>query len=178
MQLSSLTELFEIWLVDNKHHFEYCPIKITPNKYRFDGIAESIHLQINDENMEVMVTFSTDFGDYCDSISIGYFDEVVFQKGKGYTDLGWIGKYKGRYFSTYEKMVDENLFKPIVEFCSRYFIKSNNLYLVSMNSCTFGLIGDWREKKEIDNLEKIHQGITAKSESCEYKVSKISLFMA
>ena len=177
MELSSLTKLFEIWLAENKHNFEYCPIKISPNKYMFDRITESIHLQINDENMEVMITFSSTLGDYYDSISIGYFEKVVFEKGKGYTDLGWIDQYKGRYFNTYKKMVNENLFAPILEFCSRYFIVTNSLYLVNMDSCTFGIIGDWREQKEINNLEKIHQGITAKSESCKYKVSKINLFI-
>jgi len=177
MELKPITELFEVWLLQNNHCFHYCPVKIMDGLYKFDGIIDSIGLEISNDTIETMIIFCGQNNEKYDHISLGYFDEVVLIKDKGYTDKGWRGDFQNRYYTSYEAMVFENLFEPIITYCNSYFVVENNLYLVSIEThgCTFALIGNGEDREEIDKLEKISQGII-REDTCKYQVTKWNLF--
>lgn len=169
-----LNELFEKWLQTNQDRFRYKPIKAGSDIYKFEGIIENIYLKIQEDTKEGMILFEHENGETYDHISLGYLEEVKYIKGKGYTDLAWADEHKS-YFPTYEEMVYATIFEPIVAYCDKYFIGKNTLYLVEMDTATFGLIGGKREEDEIQKLKETCTN-TINNKPSKYEIYKYDIF--
>lgn len=156
MNLKPISKYFDKWLDDNIDRFKYKPIKLTTNTYKFDGIVDNIVLVFDDANCEVLIKFKieSDSNTMQDTISLGCIENLSFIDNKGYTDTSWIHKYKDKYYSTYEDMIIDNLFNPIINYCNDKFITKNSLYFVNINhnGITFALVTDRLQEKEIEKL--------------------------
>ena len=108
---------FDKWLVKNIDRFKYRPIKIGFESYRFDGINQSIVLQITRDIREITILYyspnmlNTDsYNCEYDMRDISWFDRVKHIRDKGYCDLGWLEEYKkDRYYPTFKpKLCNRN----------------------------------------------------------------------
>lgn len=143
-----INELFAKWLTHNHTRFQYKPIQISPTSYIFEGIIENIYLLIGERVAETMICFDDKNGENYDHISLDCHRDVQFIETKGYTDIDWLDEYK-RYFLTYEEMVYATLFEPIIEYCKKYFVDDNHLYLINLGGTTLAFIGDLNEEKKL-----------------------------
>jgi len=161
MSKKLIVSYFDNWLEKNIDRFKYKPIKIGFNKYRFEGIIDSIILQITKDTREVTILmyspnkFQSNESeiDY-DMKDISWFYKVQHIKDKGYTDLGWIDEYKDTYYPTFKDMVHTELFEPLVKYCNNFFIQENSLYIVECKyGVTMGVIGNAIQGKSLQKLE-------------------------
>ena len=174
-----IMKLFERWLDKNIDLFKYKPIKIGFGRYKFDGIVSNITLVIDNSSCEIDIFFDNDDGVNYDHYEIGYIEKARNVKNKGYTDTGWIGKYKNRFYPTYKDMIIENLFLPLISYCDNHFMDGNHLYLVNKSFLTFAMIGDENDAKKIKKLDTMTEVIDSKitQDTDTYAtVTKIDIF--
>jgi len=171
---------FERWLNKNLHQFKYKPYKVGYGKYNFDGIIDNIVLKVDDRLTEIDIVFYNSKGEPHDHIVIDYIEKAKYIKGKGYTDLGWIGKYKNRYYPTYIQMIEENIFNRVVEYCNNHFKEDNYLYIVSYKFIEMAMIGTHSEIKPIKKLAPMIHLNDDKLKGLKYDttIEKLTIFQS
>ena len=163
MNQKTMVSYFDNWLAKNIDRFKYKPIKIGFDKYRFDGIIDSIVLQVPKNRKEIRIIlyspnkFQTNKSktDY-EMKDISSLHKVKHIKGKGYTDLDWIDEYKNTFYPTFQAMVHTELFEPLIKYCNKSFINNNSLYIIeSKYGIVMGVIGNALQGKSLKELEDV-----------------------
>jgi hypothetical protein len=149
-----LTELFNQWLTTNSDKFEYPPVKVEKNRYRFEGIIENIYLVLDDEDLSSHIVIDKLDGSDCGNI---YLDGVMTpcEDDKGFYD-SW-EKEDITYYSSYEELIYKEAFIYIIEYCDKHFSPDASLYFVD-NLCQSHIICPNKDKED-DSCEQLQRVI-------------------
>jgi hypothetical protein len=161
MSRKLIVSYFDKWLAKNLYRFKYKPIKIGFARYRFEGINDSIVLQITPHTRELTMLFHSpnkkgtiSYEDDFDMRDISWFEKIKYIKHKGYIDKGWSNQYQTKYYNSYKELLHTELFEPLIEYCNNYFIEENHYYIMECKSgITMGLIGNTNDGKIVQELE-------------------------
>jgi len=132
-----MKDTFQKWLKENRNKFNYKPVLISENEYRFERIIKNITLKISFQPLDVMINFYLD-NEWFDSIQIEYIGNLQHSK-KGYFDADLKTPI---LYKSYEELAINQVFERIIEFCNANFKKENKLYLVKFDGVKYGFIGN------------------------------------
>lgn len=124
--------IFYRWLEENTHRFTYKPKRINKWKYCFEGIIDSIYLEMQSGFDEATIQFELNEPDSGKCLQraetvIEYVLIPTYNPLKGFYDADHVdGLYE--YYLTYADMLINNVYEKIIEYVNDNFKPENSVY--------------------------------------------------